>query len=68
MNQAYQNNPRTCVECGADLFPNFMEGCWEHFAKGCRFSGKAADIGWDDEEMLGPFRFGEQFMADKEMR
>ncbi len=29
-----------CRECRQRLFPNFMEGCWEHFAPGCRFSRK----------------------------
>jgi hypothetical protein len=45
---------RLCSECGQELFPNYMEGCWEHFASGCRFTGKAADFGWPNEQMLGP--------------
>lgn len=29
-----------CRACGAALYPNYMEGAWEHFSKGCEFSGK----------------------------
>lgn len=57
MSKSYFENPRTCSECGADLFPNYMEGCWEHMAEGCRFSGTEADVGWKNEAMLGPWKF-----------
>jgi len=41
----YLKNPRTCTKCGADLFPNYMEATWEHFAPGCEFSGKSTYAG-----------------------
>jgi hypothetical protein len=39
-----KDDPRTCTECGQDLFPNYMEGCWDHFAVGCKFTGM--QTGW----------------------
>ena len=32
-------NAPVCKECGQELIPNYMEGCWEHFATGCKWTG-----------------------------
>jgi len=55
---SYLDNPCVCAECGVDLFPNYMEGAWEHFTMNkCRFAGKSAYAVGDDFvnlRMLGP--------------
>ena len=63
MNYETEEDVRTCSVCGCDLFPNYMEGCWEHFTKnGCRFQGMASrsrmqpQYNQSSDDLVGPWR------------
>jgi hypothetical protein len=64
---SYHDNPRTCSNCGVNLYPNFSDVGWDHrdknfkpYDNGCKFDGLFACAGKclcpANAEMLGPFR------------
>jgi hypothetical protein len=60
----YFHNPRVCKECGQDLFPNYMEGSWEHFAPGCKFTGFQQPATPPGKERMLPYKGFKDFAGD----